>query len=123
MKTVPVSERELAGTLKVKAFHCASHECGKFLGYQAMVPGMLSIACHRCKSINLVTTYPEDLPVPKTLTVVRCARCGRKLYDEAILDGVVKVKCYSCHTWQTLDIQADGAIIESDMVEEPIGSS
>ena len=112
MKTkVPASDREIAGTLKVKAMHCASHECGKFLGYQAMVPGMMSIACHRCKSITMVTTYPEDLPVPKMLKQVRCPQCGRFLYNEAILGGIVKVKCRGCHTWQILEIVPDAVVV------------
>lgn len=38
---------------------------------------------------------------------LHCERCGRFLCLQAILWGVVKIKCHICKEWNTLDVQPD----------------
>lgn len=38
---------------------------------------------------------------------IHCAGCGRFLGYQAIVWGVVKIKCPTCKEWNTIDISPD----------------
>lgn len=38
---------------------------------------------------------------------LHCQSCGRFLCLQAILWGVIKIKCHNCKEWNTLDVQPD----------------
>jgi len=38
---------------------------------------------------------------------VHCAGCGRYLGSEAILWGIVRLKCPNCKQWNTIDISPE----------------
>jgi len=111
---------------QMKEMHCADPKCDKFLGYESLQVGSIQIKCHRtkCKKLTLVTTLPEEIKQPEITGEARCGLCGRLLYREAIVLGIVKVKCRNCGRWNTLDIYPrDGVIIEPNKVEKPNRSS
>jgi phage FluMu protein Com len=41
---------------------------------------------------------------------IHCAKCGRFLGFQAVMLGVVKLKCSNCKTWTTIDIRPDAGI-------------
>jgi len=38
--------------------HCST--CGRFLGYQCVIIGIVSIFCPRCKNFTQICNYPEE---------------------------------------------------------------
>ena len=38
---------------------------------------------------------------------IHCAGCGRYLGSEAIVWGIVKIKCHNCKKWNTIDISPE----------------
>ncbi len=96
--------------VKLNEIHCAGPNCGKFLGYQKM-EGILQMKCHSCKAITQTSTLPEGVEAPATMREVRCPNCGRFLYVEAVLEGIVMHKCRNCKRWHTLEIGLDKASV------------
>ena len=45
--------------------------------------------------------------IEKELNPIYCSGCGRFLAYEAIVEGVLRIKCRHCKGWSTLDIQKD----------------
>jgi len=110
-KKAPIDNR------KMSEINCANKQCSRFLGYQSIEIGLIHIGCRRCKSLTLVSTFPEDIPTPNRLRAFRCANCGRFLFSEAMIAGNVKVKCRGCGEWNTLDIKPESDKLEMEKVE------
>lgn len=41
---------------------------------------------------------------------IHCAGCGRFFGFQAIVWGMVKLKCPNCHEWNTIDISPENTI-------------
>ncbi len=54
---VPVSNQEKVSKLKMRAYHCAA--CGRFLGYEAIVAGVVKNKCRACREWNILDITPE----------------------------------------------------------------
>jgi len=70
-----------------------------------------------------VTTYPavNNRDVPSLvmednleMEPVRCPKCGRFLFYQAIVIGAARAKCKNCNLWVTLDIIPPPDIIEEE---------
>ena len=48
---------------------------------------------------------PEDIP----LNAVHCSGCGKFLAYEAIMKGVLRVKCRKCRNWTTIVVSEEKA--------------
>lgn len=58
---------------------------------------------------NKAGVLPENITTNQMCQTqeMHCAACGRFLGLQAILWGVVKIKCPNCKEWNTLDINPD----------------
>ncbi len=70
-----------------------------------------------------VTTYPaeskQDVPSLAMedgliMEAVRCPKCGRFLFYQAIIVGAARAKCKNCRVWVTLDIIPPPDIFEEE---------
>ena len=116
---VPRLPREDPGDMRM--FLCGNEECGRFLFYEAIVAGVVSIKCRHCKKGNILDITPDgtvtkrvEVLTPRSIyvRVFRCGECGNILFYEAIGAGIVKVKCRHCKKWNILDITPEGTVIE-----------
>lgn len=72
----------------------------------------------------IISTYPaeskRDVPDLEfgeyglTMEPVRCPKCGRFLFYQAIVIGSARAKCKNCSLWITLDIIPPPEIIEDE---------
>jgi phage FluMu protein Com len=92
----------------MKETRCVNPLCNKFICYEAVEIGIIQHPCRKCKSVTQVSVLPgdDDTP-PEKMQEVRCGKCGRYLYSEALIKGSVKTKCRGCGEWNTLTISDD----------------
>lgn len=110
-RRVPVTDYELDNGL-MKPAYCFEPTCHKFLCYEAIGIGIIHHPCHACKRITQISMLPEGVSdeAPEPMAGVRCGKCGRFLYNEALIKGAIKTKCRGCGEWNTLTVSEDETI-------------
>ncbi len=95
----------------LKQLHCSMEGCDKFLGYTWIDNGLLSIKCHKCKTVNLTIELTETMEKPSVVQEVRCQKCNRFLYSAGLASGIIRVKCRGCGSWNELRASTEGTEI------------
>ncbi len=110
-RKVPLTQYEADNGITMKEVRCINPLCSHFICYEAIDIGIIQHKCHNCNSVTQVSVLPGDNDEPpEKMIEVRCGKCGRFLYNEALVKGSVKTKCRGCGEWNTLTISEDETV-------------